>query len=101
MISCLVIAMVIIGVISLYRLGLDLYPPLDFPCITVGTYYSGAGPEEIEQQISKPLEDQLNTISGIKRITSKNMEGVSYILIEFTYAEGETGTAKGEKEKIV
>jgi HAE1 family hydrophobic/amphiphilic exporter-1 len=56
---------------------------MDFPMVSVSTTYSGAAPEEIANQVSKPLEDQLSSIGGVKHISSTNTEGLSSIRIEF------------------
>ncbi len=81
--ACIVILLMILGFVSFKRLGVDIFPPIDFPIVAVYTPYSGTAPEEIEKLITKPLEEQVSTIAGIKRITSRNMEGVSIIIIEF------------------
>ncbi|MDF3819906.1 efflux RND transporter permease subunit [Leptospira sp. 96542] len=82
-ISSLVILMVITGYISLKRIGVDLFPDINIPFVVVSTVYPGAGPEEIETSISKPLEEELSSISGLKRITSRNQEGISLVFAEF------------------
>ncbi|EOQ95031.1 MMPL family protein [Leptospira wolbachii serovar Codice str. CDC] len=82
-ISSLVIIMVITGFISLKRIGVDLFPDINIPFVVVSTVYPGAGPEEIETSISKPLEEELSSISGLKRITSRNQEGISMVFAEF------------------
>ncbi len=83
-ISCLVLLMLITGFISLKSLGVDLFPEINFPIIQIKTVYLGAAPEEIENLISKPLEDEIISITGLKRISSRNMEGVSLVIAEFT-----------------
>jgi HAE1 family hydrophobic/amphiphilic exporter-1 len=66
------------------KMGVDLFPDVTFPVVTVTTNYPGAGPTEIETLISKPLEDEISTLSGIKRLTSMNSEGFSQVIAEFT-----------------
>lgn len=83
-ISSLVIIMVITGYVSLKRIGVDLFPDINIPFVVVSTVYPGAGPEEIETSISKPLEEELSSISGLKRITSRNQEGISLVFAEFS-----------------
>jgi HAE1 family hydrophobic/amphiphilic exporter-1 len=83
-ITCIIILMVSIGLICMNRLGVDLFPDITLPVVTVTTEYSGAAPNEIETLISKPLEDEMGTISGIKRLSSINQEGVSTVVAEFT-----------------
>lgn len=83
-ITCVIILMVSIGWISMKRLGVDLFPDVTFPVVTVNTIYAGAGPEEIETLISKPLEDEISGLSGLKRLSSINQEGLSQVVAEFT-----------------
>ena len=82
-ISSIVILMLMTGWISLTRLGVDLFPDVNIPVVVVSTVYVGAGPEEVETLISKPLEEELSSISGLKRITSRNQEGISQVFAEF------------------
>src|ERR1700722_7891853 len=83
-ITCLVILSLAAGLYSMSRLGLDLFPDVTFPVVVVTTPYPGAGPAEIETLGSKPIEDELSTVSGVKRLTSENREGVSLVVAEFT-----------------
>ncbi len=99
-ISCIVILMLVTGLIGLKRLGVDLFPPIDFPVVTVTTTYGGASPEEIESLITKPLEEQISTISGIKRLSSRNMEGVSIVIAEFTYETDVRYAEEKMREKV-
>ncbi|GIX41198.1 MAG: multidrug transporter AcrB [Leptospiraceae bacterium] len=94
-----------IGYISLQRLGVDIFPNVSFPFVVVTTIYPGAGPEEIEELISKPLEEEISTLSGIKHVTSRNQESISIVIAEFSldtdvkYAEQEVRNAV-EKVKV-
>lgn len=83
-ITCTVIAMLVVGFLSLKKLGVDLFPNVTFPVVTVSTPYPGAGPREVETLVSKVLEDQISTVAGIKRLRSINKEGVSIVIAEFT-----------------
>lgn len=99
-ISCIVLIILIMGCISYFNLGMELIPDVSFPTISVSTQYSGASPEEIAQLITKPLEDELGTISGLKRISSQNIEGYSIISLEF-YMEIDTELAAQDvRDKI-
>ncbi len=99
-ITCIVLLIVIMGFIGLSRLGVDLYPPVDFPMITVTTMYPGATPDEIEKLISKPLEEQISTIAGLKTLSSNNLEGISIVLAEFTYETEGKDAADKMREKV-
>jgi hydrophobic/amphiphilic exporter-1 (mainly G- bacteria), HAE1 family len=83
-ITCTVIAMLVVGYLSLKKLGVDLFPNVTFPVVTVTTPYPGAGPREVETLVSKVLEDEISTVAGIKRLRSINKEGVSTVIAEFT-----------------
>ncbi len=75
--------MVIFGIISYNRLGVDLYPRVDFPVITVVSALPGADPETVEKTVSEPIEEALATISAIKHLRSVSGESVSQVIIEF------------------
>src|SRR3954469_7772857 len=83
-ITCVVLVMLAVGLLSMSRLGVDLFPDVTFPVVTVSTPYPGAGPSEIETLVSKPLEDEISSLSGIKRLSSINQEGLSTVVAEFT-----------------
>lgn len=82
-IACVAIAMVVVGWASFKSMSVDLFPDVSVPVITVQTTYAGAGPSEVETLISRPIEEEVSTISGIKRMTSKSLEGVSQVIVEF------------------
>jgi hydrophobic/amphiphilic exporter-1 (mainly G- bacteria), HAE1 family len=99
-IACIVLIMFITGIIGLKRMGIDIYPPVDFPFITVATFYTGANPEEIEKLVTKPLEEQISTISGLKDLSSQNMEGYSLIFAQFTYETDIKYAEQKMREKV-
>lgn len=82
-ITCVTIAMVVVGWASFKSMSVDLYPDVSIPVVTVQSVYAGAGPAEIETLVSRPIEEEVSTISGIKRLTSKSLEGVSQVIVEF------------------
>lgn len=79
----LILVFVIMGLYSYRRLTIDLFPKVDFPMLTITTIYSGASPSEVESQVTEKIEDELSTVSNVKRIDSVSMESVSAIYIEF------------------
>lgn len=83
LITCITIALVVVGWASFKSMSVDLYPDVSIPVVTVQTVYQGAGPAEIETLVSRPIEEEVSTISGIKRLTSKSLEGVSQVIVEF------------------
>ncbi len=80
----IVILMLTLGTIALRDLPIDLYPDVTFPTVVVQTTYGGAGPQEIETEVTKVLEDELSTISGVQKVSSQNMDSVSVVMIEFS-----------------
>ncbi|MFH1313908.1 MAG: efflux RND transporter permease subunit [Candidatus Eisenbacteria bacterium] len=83
LISMVLVVFVLFGALAYFSLNLNLVPEAEFPFITVQTIYPGAGPREIETQVSKRIEDAVSTISKIQEIVSYSMEGVSYVTIMF------------------
>jgi len=82
-ITCIVTAIIVLGIMSMRKLGVDLFPDVTFPIVTVTTIYPGAGPAEVETLVSKVFEEEISTVSGIKRLSSRNSEGVSVVIAEF------------------
>jgi hydrophobic/amphiphilic exporter-1 (mainly G- bacteria), HAE1 family len=99
-ITCIVALIIIIGGISYRNIGVELMPDITFPIIAVTTTYAGAAPEEMEKLVSKPLEDELGAISGIKHISSQNDEGVSTIIIEFNMDIDIDKVAQDVRDKV-
>ncbi len=83
--SMVVLVIVILGMISFTKLGLDMLPDMDYPYITVITTYSGVSSEDIEQNITRPVEQWVSTVSGIKKLQSISLEGQSVVMIEFEW----------------
>lgn len=83
LIVCAMIGIMLGGYASFKSMSVDLFPNVDVPIVSVITIYRGAGPSEIETLVSRPLEEQLSLIAGLKRLSSKNFEGVSQVVAEF------------------
>ncbi len=82
-IICIVISMLVVGMISLFKMPVDLFPDVTFPTIFVRVVYPGASPVDVEKQIAKPLEDELSSLSGLKTINSNNLDSVAVIIMQF------------------
>jgi HAE1 family hydrophobic/amphiphilic exporter-1 len=82
-VSCIAIVFMVLGYRSLKTLGVDLFPEMNVPVVVVQTIYEGAGPTEVESQVTKHLEDKINTVSGIKKIRATNYESLSVVVAEF------------------
>jgi HAE1 family hydrophobic/amphiphilic exporter-1 len=81
--SCLIIALALLGLNAWRKLGLELMPRIDAPYITITTVYPGASPEQIETDVAKRIEDIVVTIDGLKHVSSACMENVCQTLLEF------------------
>lgn len=81
--TMMMVALVVLGTVSYFRLSVDEYPDVTYPVIVVQTAYPGASPEVVERELSKPMEEALNTTEGLKEITSTSMEGASLVRLQF------------------
>ncbi|HEX7480123.1 MAG TPA: efflux RND transporter permease subunit [Polyangiales bacterium] len=79
----LISALLVFGLLSYPRIGVDLFPNVEFPVVTVTVVYPGGDPETMESKVADPIEEAINTLSGIKTLRSTNMESVSQIVVEF------------------
>ena len=98
--TMLVMLLVVFGVTSYPSLGIDLYPDIDFPIVTVRITYTGASPEEMEGLITKPVEDAVSSVSGIKTLSSTSREGISETIIEFELGTNAKMAANDVREKV-
>lgn len=97
----MVIALImVLGAVSYTRLGVDLMPDVTLPIVSVATPYPGVGPEEVEQQVTKPIEDVLSSINGLDKISSTSSEGVSVIVAQFKLEKDATQAANECRDKI-
>lgn len=71
------------GLFSLSKMSVDLFPDVTFPIVFVQTVYPGASPQDMEKLVSKPIEDELGSLSGLNQLTSQNSESVSGVILEF------------------
>ena len=85
MTSLCFLAIIIFGLFSLLKLPIDLYPDVETNTILVFTYYNGASAEDIENNVTRPLENTLNSVEHLKHITSNSRENVSVVTLEFEY----------------
>src|SRR4029453_10754894 len=81
--TMMIVALVVLGVFSYRQLDIDLWPNVEFPFISVETRYPGASPEAVEREVTKKIEESVNSVEGVKKIFSTSNEGYSAIYIEF------------------
>src|SRR4051794_28891661 len=93
-------ALVVLGLFAYLKLGVDLFPKIEFPTVTVTTVLPGASPEEIETQVTKKIEEAVNTIEGIDELRSVSAEGVSQVFITFVLERGTDGAAADVRDRV-
>src|ERR1043165_5265714 len=81
--TMLMVALVVLGIVSYGRLNIDEYPDVTYPVIRVSATYGGSSPEVMMRQVSKPMEEALNTVQGIKEINSSSSQGSSNVRVTF------------------
>ena len=81
--TMLILSLVVVGVFSFFSLGVDLFPKVDFPTITITVINPGSSPQEIETEVTEKIEEAVNTISGIDELRSSSIEGVSQVFVQF------------------
>jgi len=82
-ISCVVTLMLVLGLICLGKMPVDLFPDVTFPIVGIQVTYPGASPIDMEKQVSKLIEDEIGSLSGLKTMTSNNLDSVAMIILEF------------------
>jgi len=98
--TMMMVALVVFGLFSFQRLGLDQYPNVDVPVVVVMTTYAGATPETVETEITRPVEEALNTISGLDQVTSTSYEGRSVVVAFFKLEVEGSAAAQDVRDKV-
>lgn len=98
--TMLISSLLVLGGFSFLRLGLDLFPRFEIPTVTITTTLAGAGPDEIETSITKPIEEAVNTISGIDHLRSTTVEGLSRVLVMFELERDLDAAAQDVRDKV-
>ncbi len=98
--TVLILVLVVFGVFGYSKLGLDRFPKVDFPIITVTTRMPGSAPEEIETQITQKIEEAVNTVNGIEELRSVSSEGISQVFIQFLLEKDVDVAAQDVRDKV-
>ena len=83
MATMVMFAFVVLGLFSYQRLAVDQFPNIDFPTVVVAMDYPGASPEIVESEVTKKVEEAVNTVAGINSLYSRSYEGTSVVIVEF------------------
>lgn len=98
--TMLVLFLITLGLMSYSRLGVDLFPNVDLPVATIMTTLKGASPEEMEAQVTKVIEEAVNTASGIDELRSLTVEGVSYVTVSFLLERDTAEALQDVRDKV-
>jgi thiamine-phosphate diphosphorylase len=98
--TMLVLLFVVLGAMSYVRLGVDLFPNVDFPITSISTTLKGASVEEVETRVTKPLEESINQIQGIDELSSQTKEGLSRIVVQFKLERDGAEAAQDVRDKV-
>jgi hydrophobic/amphiphilic exporter-1 (mainly G- bacteria), HAE1 family len=98
--TMMMVAFVVLGLFSYQRLRVDQFPDVTFPVVVVQTDYPGASPETVESDITRKVEETVNTINGIKNLFSRSYEGSSVVIIEFDLTIDPAQAAQDVREKV-
>lgn len=91
---------IIIGLVSLSRLAIDLMPDITYPTLSVTTEYSNASPEEIEELVTRPVEEAVSAVPGVEEVTSVSSEGMSSVRVTFTWGTDLDAAANDLRDRL-
>jgi HAE1 family hydrophobic/amphiphilic exporter-1 len=98
--TMMMLALVVLGLFSMQRLQVDQFPNIDFPVVVISTDYPGASPEIVESEVTKKIEEGVNSIAGINALTSRSYENQSVVIIEFGLHIDGRKAADDVREKV-
>ena len=98
--TMVILGLVILGVVSYPRIGVDLFPKVEFPIVNISTTLKGASPEVVDIDLTDKVEEAVNTINGVKTITSTSTEGRSTVIVEFNLERDIDLAVQDVREKI-
>ncbi|HAH63376.1 MAG TPA: AcrB/AcrD/AcrF family protein, partial [Treponema sp.] len=91
---------VVLGIYCAFNLSVDMFPNMEIPYMVVYTAYPNAGPEEVEQNLTRTLESSLSGLNGLKKMQSQSSTGLSLIILEMNYGTNMDGAANDIRDKI-
>jgi hydrophobic/amphiphilic exporter-1 (mainly G- bacteria), HAE1 family len=98
--TVLILALTVVGIFSFFSLGVDLFPKVDFPVVTITVVNPGASPQEVETEVTDKIEAAVNTISGIDELRSTSVEGVSQVFVTFFLDKNADVAAQEVRDKV-
>ena len=98
--TMVMLALVVLGAFAYQRLKVDQFPNVDFPVVVITTAYPGASPEIVESEVTKKLEEGVNSIAGINSLYSRSYESYAVVIIEFNLEIDGRKAAEDVREKV-
>jgi len=98
--TMMMVTLVVLGIVAYQRLSLDEYPDVTYPVIIVQTSYPGTSPEVMERQISRPIEQAVNTVQGVYEVSSTSLEGISIVRLQFNLGADVKGAQQDVQAKV-
>ncbi|MGH9255213.1 MAG: efflux RND transporter permease subunit, partial [Vicinamibacterales bacterium] len=98
--TMVIMSFMVLGIVSLTRLGIDLFPEVNFPFVNISVVYPGASPEEVETLVTRPIEDAVAGINGVKRVISSSTESFSRVGLELRLEIDPQAAAAEVREKV-
>src|ERR1043165_6662085 len=99
-ITIVFVALAVMGLFGYFRLGTDLLPKMDWPVVTVWTTYPGAGPEEIEDLVTKPIEEAVAATSNLDNVRSFSNEGYSVVIAQYLLSQNADQAAADIQRRV-
>jgi HAE1 family hydrophobic/amphiphilic exporter-1 len=96
----IVLIVILLGIISLLRLPIDLMPDISYPTVSVSCIYENAGPEEIEELITRPIEEAMSAVPGVEEVTSVSVEGQGTVRVTFTWGTDLDAAANDIRDRL-
>src|SRR5260370_26932284 len=96
----IVLSLVVVGSASYFKLGVDRFPSVDLPTVSVRTNLPGASPEEIETLVSQPIEEVVNTVDGIDNLRSVSVQGASIVIATFNLNRDIDTAAQDVRDRV-
>ena len=98
--AMIVLSLVVVGIAGYFKLGVDRFPAVDLPTVRITTRLAGASPAEVESQISQPIEEAVNTIEGIKELSSVSGQGSSFVIVTFNLDRDIESAAQDVRDRV-
>ncbi|MGE3630360.1 MAG: efflux RND transporter permease subunit, partial [Sandaracinaceae bacterium] len=96
----LVLSLVVVGGASVFGLGVDRFPDIDFPAVVVTVQLPGASPEQVETEVVEPIEEAVSSISGLDQLSSNSFEGLAVVIVQFELEKNSDAAAQEVRDRI-